>query len=66
MKIDYDKLRSDLIDYLGTAINYYPMVVVEIEEVKKASDNELLIYARQHSFNVEDYAVGKTYHRYKI
>ena len=66
MEIDYNKLRSDLIDYLGTAINCYPMVIVEIEEVQKASDYELEKYEKRYNFDLNNYQKGSRYTRYKI
>ena len=66
MNIDYNKLRSDLIDYFGTSINYNPMVIVEIEEVQKASNEELIEYALRYGFDLSNYTKGSTYTRYKI
>ena len=64
--MDYNKLRNDLIDYLGTSINYYPMVIVEIEEVYRANDEGLIRLALRYGFNLDDYNNDKSYTRYKI
>ena len=66
MDIDYEKLRSDLIDYLGTAINYYPMVVEEIQRVQIADNSSLIYYANNYHFDLNNYVKGSTYIRYKI
>lgn len=56
IKIDINKLRRDLIDYFGTAMfNGFPMSMMELEEVKRASDEELLEIAYKNSFNLNDY-----------
>lgn len=37
-----DKVKRDLEDYYGTAMfNGFPMAMMDLEKVKKASDNEL-------------------------
>jgi vacuolar-type H+-ATPase subunit B/Vma2 len=53
--IDYEKLRSDLIDYYGTAIAYNPMAVIELGEVENASINKLVQIAMQNGFDLSDY-----------
>lgn len=57
--IDYDKLRSDLINYYGTAMSYNPMVVVELSEVQCASNEKLIQIARKNGFNLDNYKKGK-------
>ena len=66
MNIDYSKLKSDLVDYLGTSINYNPVVVMEIEDVQKASNEELLNFALRYNFDLSNYTKGKSYVRYRI
>lgn len=42
--MDYERLRSDLIDYLGTAMSYNPMAVMELSNVKNTSNDEETIF----------------------
>ena len=39
--VDINRLREDLINYFGTAIFYNPMAIMELEEVKKASESKI-------------------------
>ena len=57
--INYEKLRSDLINYYGTAIAYNPMAIVELSEVKCASNEKLIQIARKNGFSLENYEKGK-------
>ena len=41
--MNYDHLREDLIDYFGTALSSgFPMAVIELSDVERASDAELI------------------------
>lgn len=54
--IDFEKLRSDLIDYLGTAFYAgYGVAIVEISDVERASNEELIELAQKYGFNLENY-----------
>ena len=57
--IDYEKLRSDLIDYYGTAIAYNPMAVIELSDVENASIDKLVQMAMQNGFDLIDYEKSK-------
>ena len=57
MNIDFDKLREDLIDYFGTAMGAFPVAVMNVTEVEKASDRELIRIATQNSFDLSDYEI---------
>ena len=57
--IDYEKLRSDLIDYYGTAIAYNPMAVIELSDVENASTDKLVQIAMQNGFDLSDYEKSK-------
>lgn len=53
---DYDKLRSDLRDYYGTAMfNGNPMAMMELEEVERASGADLERIARNNGFDLSEY-----------
>ncbi len=55
-RIDIDRLREDLEDYFGTAMfNGNPQAMMELEEVKRASEQELISLARRCGFNINDY-----------
>lgn len=55
-EIDYEKLRSDLIDYYGTfMVNLFPAAVFELGRIEKASYQELLVIARENNFDLDDY-----------
>jgi len=59
MDIDYDRLRSDLIDYYGTAMAYNPMAVIELSDVENASYEELIRIAIKNGFDLSDYEKQK-------
>ncbi len=55
-QIDIDKLREDLEDYFGTAMfSGNPQAMMELEKVKRASDQELISLARRCGININDY-----------
>ena len=55
-RIDIDRLREDLEDYFGTAMfNGNPQAMMELEDVKRASEQELISLARRCGFNINDY-----------
>ena len=55
MSVDFEKLREDLIDYFGTAMGTFPIAVMNVTEVEKASDRELIRIATQNGFDLSDY-----------
>ena len=59
MTIDVDKLRDDLINYFGSAMQFYPQAVIELSEVESASPEELVNIALKNGFNLEDYEISK-------
>ena len=55
-QIDIDRLREDLEDYFGTAMfNGNPQSMMELEEVKRASEQELISLATRCGFNINEY-----------
>ena len=53
---DFAKLRSDLMDYYGTAmVGGFPMAVIELGQVERASEAELLQIAQKNHYNLEKY-----------
>lgn len=59
MDIDYEKLRNDLKDYFGTAMISNPMAIINLSDVSRASEEELIKIAYQNGFDINDYIVKK-------
>ena len=57
MKINIEKLREDLINYFGTAMFYNPTAMMNLEKVKKASEEELIKIALDNKFDLERYQI---------
>ena len=58
MNIDIEKLRSDLIDYFGTAMaSGFGMAVMDLTRVERASAEELINIALECGFDLNDYVV---------
>lgn len=55
MDYDFDELRNDLMDYYGSAMQYFPMAVMELSDVENASEDKLLEMAKDAGLNLEDY-----------
>ena len=60
-KLDYEKLRSDLVDFFGKLyVNGHPMAVVYMVRVTKADEKRLVYIAKKVGMNVKKYTVKKT------
>lgn len=57
MDYDFDELRNDLMDYYGSAMQYFPMAVMDLSDVENASEGKLLEMAKDAGFNLEDYLI---------
>lgn len=55
MDYDFDELRNDLMNYYGSAMQYFPMAVMDLSDVENASEDRLLEMAKDAGFNLEDY-----------
>lgn len=57
--IDFDRLRSDLIDYYGTAFMTcgFGAALVEASDVYTASEQKLIELANQAGFNLNNYII---------
>jgi len=53
--IDIEALRSDLIDYYGSAMTIYPAAVIELIDVKNASDDKLIEIANKNNIDLNNY-----------
>lgn len=57
-EIDIDKLRSDLEDYYGTAMfSGFPMAVMDLNEVSRMTDRELVELAEKNHMDLGKYIV---------
>ena len=55
-QIDFERLRSDLRDYYGTAMfSGFPMAVMDLSKVERASDEDLLRIADKEGYNLTKY-----------
>ena len=54
-ELDFDKLREDLIDYVGTAINIIPMAQYDLLIIMNCSNEELLYIAQDFNFDLSNY-----------
>lgn len=52
---DYEELRKDLIDYYGTAMSLFPVVMFDIERIRRANYAELIKCATEENFDLEKY-----------
>jgi hypothetical protein len=53
--IDLELLRKDLMDYFGTAMEACPIAVMELSDVERASDEELICLARKNGLDLRKY-----------
>ena len=57
--MDYERLRKDLIDYYGTALPFgFGVVTIEIEKIKTASNEELIVIAQKCNFDLTSYKIS--------
>lgn len=57
MNIDYERLREDLINYFGTAMSFNPIAIMNLSEVKQATNEKLIQIAIKNGFDLNDYVV---------
>ncbi|MBQ6546647.1 MAG: hypothetical protein IJL74_01460 [Bacilli bacterium] len=60
MIIDVEELREDLIDYLGTAVSYNDVAMMDLIEAERANDEGIVRMALKHGFNLGKYEIEKT------
>ena len=58
VEIDIEKLRSDLMDYLGTAMGFFPVATMDLIKVQNASPEELINIALKNNFDLSKYIVN--------
>ena len=55
-RIDTDELRRDMMDNYGTAMyNGFPMAVVDLGNIERASDEELVRRAQREGIDLSEY-----------
>ena len=59
-EIDYERLRSDLMNYFGSAMPYFPIAVIDLTDVELASEEKLEQIARQNGFDLNKYIKYKS------
>ena len=58
MMIDIQKLRNDIKDYYGTAaFNGFPMAMVDVINVDRLSDQEIVDLAMKREMSLEKYFI---------
>lgn len=57
IKIDVESLRSDLLNYYGTATPIFPMAMMDVINVEKASLEELIEIAQKNNIDINDYII---------
>ena len=55
--IDIDRLRSDLIDYFGSATPFYPVAYMDVIDLENASDKRIIEIAISNNINLDNYKV---------
>ncbi len=57
-EIDVNRLRRDMKDYYGTAMfNGFPMAVMDLSEVERMSDRELVELAQKNGVDLRKYVI---------
>ena len=54
--LDFDRLRDDLIDSVGTASAFMPFAMSEMAEIENASGSELIRIALRNGFDLDKYS----------
>ena len=64
--IDFEKLRSDLINYFGTAMsNGFPIAIIDLVDVERKTPRDLIDIAIKNGFNLEDYKLKNNTNKYR-
>lgn len=58
VEIDIEKLRSDLMNYFGTATGFFPVATMDLIKVENASAEELVNIALNNNFDLNNYIVS--------
>lgn len=58
VEIDIEKLRSDLMDYFGTATCFFPVATMDLIKVQNATAEELINIALKNNIDLSKYIVN--------
>jgi hypothetical protein len=58
--INISALRSDLIDYIGSASSFMPYALIDVTVLETASDEEVIRCALRFGFNLDNYTNSNT------
>ena len=58
MEYDLEKLRTDLINYFGSATTVISNALIDLIEVENATDNELINIAIKNNINLNNYILN--------
>lgn len=58
MTIDIEQLRRDMETYYGAAMHSgFPMAMIELSKIQRASNEELILLAKKEGVNISKYGV---------
>lgn len=56
--LDFERLRNDLIDYYGTAMNCgFNIALFDVSKIQTASPEELIEYANKNNIDLSKYII---------
>ena len=64
-EINIEELRKDLINYFGTAMQMYPVAMIELSQVETASEEELINIALKNGFDLDNYITNNENYSFK-
>lgn len=64
-EINIEELRKDLINYFGTAMQMYPVAMIELSQVETASEEELINIAIKNGFDLDNYITNNENYSFK-
>lgn len=64
-EINIEELRKDLINYFGTAMQMYPVAMMELSQVETASEEELINIAIKNGFDLDNYITNNENYSFK-
>ncbi len=59
MEIDVERLRYDLLEYFGTAMNIFPQAVIDLSIIENASVEQLINIARSNNIDLSNYEIKR-------
>lgn len=58
MEIDIEKLREDLLNYFGTAREFFPQATIDLTIIEYASYEQLINIAINNNFDLSEYQIN--------